>query len=153
MSNILNTTTVYLAGRIDNNYLHRGYEWRQKVGAQLSQRAILVRDPLRNVVTKNDGVIERVPDVNETFLVKRDLLDIEESDIVLVNYLDFASMVGTLCEIGYAYANEKLIFGFNHPVDAARNHMFMNTMVHHFDSWEHVLKAIISYDVKGYYVG
>ncbi len=60
--------------------------------------------------------------------VHRDLLDIRRSDAVLVNLLGASRVsLGTMCELGYAYAERKFILVVMEP-DNPHDHVFVTEL-------------------------
>jgi nucleoside 2-deoxyribosyltransferase len=124
---------IYLAGAINGLTYPEATRWRKVVTEYLDNCEIV--DPMRGKEFLNWGMERPINDSmlteitsNEVF--NRDISDIDKSEIVLVNlgHLNDQRMIGTLFELGYAYANNKFIIGFSCP-NKYRNHPFLKTAV------------------------
>lgn len=97
--------TIYLAGTISADEGTRW--WRQVAQYFLRKLGHQVRDPLRGKVLTVDGK-EVFSDIPGTCFYNRDLRDIRESDLLLVDltHLDSTNRpsCGTFMEMGYALA-------------------------------------------------
>lgn len=115
-------TTVYLAGPIEKeleNTNPHSILWREEALSKFAEDSHTwdVRDPTRhkrekdsegNWIFKKDRANSFA--FNSYYIFSSDLDDIDDSAILIVNLTKLDSLsVGTLFEIGYAYANHKLL--------------------------------------------
>lgn len=90
-------TKVYLSGAISNAPDH-GVEWREDVKNQVSD-FVEPCDP----IDFHDFDPKEDPTVTDHDLVRKDKLEIADSDILFVNWQSNVQKVGTPMEIMYAY--------------------------------------------------
>lgn len=91
---------VYLCGAINNTNDHDCIDWREDSKKKLNKHIIL--DPMdRDYRGK-----ENIGDIYKK-IVENDKLDIDEVDVLLVNYIK--PSVGTSMEILYAWERKKII--------------------------------------------
>jgi nucleoside 2-deoxyribosyltransferase len=115
---------VYLSGPITGlTYEDARYGWRQAVADAIENGRTTILSPMRHEghlaemkTAMSEEALRKFQQTNNHFfsqpkmIVAKDLLDIDESTIVFVNFLG-AKVVskGTIGEIGYAYAKGKTI--------------------------------------------
>lgn len=110
-------TTVYLAGGISHNTYDEATNWRKLAAERLAVHYIDTLDPMRGKVQEqwdDGGANFDYPGFSTNDIFTRDLADIRESDILLVN-LTTAKSVGTPFEMGYAYARTIPLFVVAEP--------------------------------------
>lgn len=104
---------VYLGGPITGLTYEQCTEWRDTLTNVLSDEGFEVRSPMRekeHLIEPFEG--EPLPSRfdEEEDAVTRDLKDITECDIILVNLIGATRVsIGTMCELGYAKALNKHI--------------------------------------------
>ena len=142
---------IYLAGKINEEDLQESYFWRKKVGVALAKLGYEPIDQLRNVVidARYGDKPSLVAGIDNNYIFKRDLQDIDRSTFILVNLSMFPDGVGTYCEIGYAYAKGISVLGWN-PQNRKEtiNHMFIKNMVHQFSDLDSVYSYLVTYKNK-----
>lgn len=119
--------SVYLAGRIDNRKLLEAITWRENAERLLLVGGVNTYNPLRGCYKMTGAYpleYRAYGNIDYDFLYRRDLLDIDNSDIVLVNLDKVQQGAGTLFEIGYASSKGKALYAFN-GTDSLREHMFI----------------------------
>ena len=113
-------SSVYLSGPMVGLTWPEAIGWRQKVREQLFNLGYTVLVPGRTEPWASD-VYNNVPMSNGSAadLLKHDMLDVRDADIVLVNLLQWsegAPATGTFMELGAAYAlNKKIIVVLRSP--------------------------------------
>lgn len=116
--------SVYLSGPIAGlNYEQARYGWRATVATQLHE-GITVLSPMRHEghLAEVKGALDPAGQLDHFFsgariIFEKDLLDIERSDIVLVNLLGATRVsIGTVAEIGMAAVlGKKIILVMEDP--------------------------------------
>jgi nucleoside 2-deoxyribosyltransferase len=133
--------TVYLAGPIEGVSLEEATKWREIATAFLKYRNINTLDP-----TRRKKFHDQPYSINlAKKIVRMDMNDIQESDVVLMNLKDRGQgkAWGTICELIIAQSHSKTIVvvleeGFQHPfIDV------FATEVHH--TLEDALEATLAY--------
>ena len=119
---------VYLSGPITYlTYKQARFGWRKEVADVLMQDGIEVLSPMRHEGHLAELAQTRIkahmpdPAFNHFFsqpkmIVAKDFLDIDMSDIMLVNFIGAKKVSqGTISEMGYAYAKDKTIITVMEP--------------------------------------
>lgn len=126
---------IYLAGAINGLTLSSASEWRNEVTFYAKQHNFTVLDPLRGEEFVELDASTPIDDsqfrnVSSEEIVRKDLEDINQCDLMVVNleHLSSLRMVGTKIEMGYAYAQNKPIFSLNLPLSYQR-HPFLKEMI------------------------
>jgi len=125
----MNRETVYLAGPIDGLHYDQAAGWRQDAQDRLEELGFKVYNPMSGkeclagkVIKaseyKDKGVIFR-----KDAIVKMDLSRIRWSDIVLINFNTPTLSGGTLVEVGFATALNKIIIAIIN--DTSYTHAFV----------------------------
>jgi nucleoside 2-deoxyribosyltransferase len=133
--------TVYLAGPIEGVSLEEATKWRETATSFLNRKGINTLDPTRRKKFHDQPYSNNLAKK----IVRMDLNDIVESDLVLMNLKDRGNgkAWGTICELILAYNEGKTIVvvleeGFKHPfVDV------FATELHH--TLEDALEATLAY--------
>lgn len=122
----------YLAGSINGLTYSEATTWRNEASLVLIKMGIEPIDPMRfdhlildvNSPDKIDD--SKVKTVGRPFIRGKCYDDLDRSDMVLCNFKDVGNKacIGTLMELGYAYSQNKLIYGFN-LVDDYKEHPFL----------------------------
>ncbi len=125
---------VYLAGPISRVTFRQATEWRDEATRLLNEMDIQTLDPMygkQPPAGGQDTPIDQGDSLGlspeETF--ERDMSDITNSDVLLVNLEDFVGSIGSPFEIGRAWAEGKpvVVFGADqfktHPFSVAFTHM------------------------------
>lgn len=128
---------VYLSGPITGlTYGEARFSWREVVAEELGKDGIEVLSPMRHeghLAEMQDPICpDNLPNhffSHSKMLVMKDFLDIDVSDIVLVNLLG-AKVVsqGTIIEMGYAYAKQKPIIVVREANGNVHNSPFVGEM-------------------------
>ncbi len=111
---------IYFAGPITGLTYEDAADWREAWAPRFEALGHTIASPLRGKESlRGKGVLSGVFDEGKA-AVHRDLWDIDRSDIVLTN-LEGAEIpsVGTIAEIGYAYARGKFILTVMSDPEAA----------------------------------
>ncbi len=91
---------VYLSGAIQGKDYDNANSWREEATRKLEARDCIVLNPMRNRLWK-EAREQKQFNINE--LVHRDFMDVEKSDIILVEMTDpYRNYVGTVAEITLA---------------------------------------------------
>lgn len=125
---------VYLAGPISRVTFRQATEWRDEATRLLKEMSINTLDPMygkQPPAGGQDTPINQGDSLGlspeETF--NRDMHDIDQCDMLLVNLGDYVGSIGTPFEIGRAWAEGKpvVVFGadqfLTHPFSAAFTHI------------------------------
>ncbi len=129
---------VYLAGPITGLTFTGACEWRDWVTVALRLEShryprTTHLHPLSPMRDKDQFICDPRQVLPSTWdegkaAVHRDLLDIRRSDAVLVNLLGASRVsLGTMCELGYAYAERKFILVVMEP-DNPHDHVFVTEL-------------------------
>lgn len=147
---------VYLSGPIaGQTYEAARYGWRATVAAQLNE-GIKVLSPMRH-----EGHLAEIADPLEAagqldhffsgarIIVEKDALDIKRADIVLVNLLDVTRIsIGTVAEIGMAYATGKTIILVMEDTGNPHDHPFVTVpaalRLNNLDEAIYAINALLS---------
>lgn len=133
--------TVYLAGPIEGVSLEEATKWRETATSFFIKNHIKTLDPTRRKKFHDQPYSQNLAKK----IVRMDLNDIVESDLILMNLKDRGAgkAWGTICELILAYNEGKTIVvvleeGFKHPfVDV------FATELHH--TLEDALEATLAY--------
>ena len=127
---------VFLAGPMRGMYRRDSLAWRERA-TELLGETFAVRHAMRQ-----RGEEETMP--NSQSAVIRDLKDISDSDILLVNdTVKNVSMIGTSMEIMYAHLKEKIVIAFG---DAHTGDYFMDRHVPlRFPTLEDAVQFLITF--------
>lgn len=129
---------VYLAGPITNLPIEEAAAWRREAETKLEAAGIRALNPLREK-DLNDPKVKTNLDHRE--VVERDLEDIRNSSIVLVDFRKNVNVIGSAMEIAYARMWGKKIFIFG---QAYRKHYWVRYHVDRFfDTLDEALEAIV----------
>lgn len=129
---------VYLAGPITNLPIEEAAAWRREAKTKLEAAGIRALNPLREK-DLNDPNVNTNLDHRE--VVERDLQDIQNSSIVLVDFRKNVNIIGSAMEIAYARMWGKKIFVFG---QAYRKHYWVRYHVDRFfDTLDEALEAIV----------
>jgi len=104
---------VYLAGSISNLLPGQALGWRSAVTERLLAAGFVVADPLRGAEHNPRRKIRPdtydTPVLGDKAIVRRDMLDVLTSDIILANLLKAKTVsIGTMFELAWAVAFNKL---------------------------------------------
>lgn len=114
---------VYLGGPMPQPSL--GAQWRGDVREELKQNYCIV-DPLDSQSLSEDW------DFRSAVMTDQDLHAIRGCDIVIFNFAEIQlgeyPSIGSFCELGYAYANEKLIYVVSGGEEWIAFHPFVRRM-------------------------
>lgn len=129
---------VYLAGPITDLPIEEAAAWRREAETKLEAAGIRALNPLRGK-DLNDPNVKTNLDYRE--VVERDLQDIRNSSIVLVDFRKNVNIIGSAMEIAYARMWGKKIFVFG---QAYRKHYWVRYHVDRFfDTLDEALEAIV----------
>lgn len=141
--------TIYLAGAISGLSYVEATEWRLKFALDLlpGWQAL---DPMKGVVEllDKDNISLSYPGLvllTDSMITDTDLWHIRNCDAVVVNFLNAPSssrMIGTLFEVGYAIAQNKLVYSVAEPGSPFSIHPFLKRTCIQFDFLENVHKAM-----------
>ena len=129
--------TVYLAGPISRVSYRAATEWRDDACQILNDLGIAVLNPMDDKTPPAGGedvIIDQGDQLGFTAqeVFDRDMGDIDESDILLVNMGDFTGSIGTPFEIGRAWSEGRTVVVYNaekwmsHPFSAAFDYVAPN---------------------------
>ena len=123
-------TTLYLAGPITGLQLSQARSWRDAWGPLIRSLPMEVHTPTRGKSDVKGVLTSKFDEGRGAF--KRDLWDIDRCDIVLVN-LEAAEQVsiGTVAEMGYAFAAGKFILLVVPKGEHPHDHLFIEEMASH----------------------
>jgi nucleoside 2-deoxyribosyltransferase len=152
---------VYLSGPITGlTYNDARYSWRSDVMDALEDHA-QVLSPMRHEghlaemkTAMSEAALKKFQQTNNHFfsqnkmIVAKDLLDIDESTIVLTNFLG-AKVIskGTIAELGYAYAKGKTIITVmeeGNPNDGPFTREMSDTVLDNLEDAIIVIKSLLS---------
>lgn len=128
-------TTVYLGGQITGLTYDEATGWRRNVAALLARYGIKTLDPMRGKehLAQADVPLTAWFD-NGLGAVKRDLADIDVSDVMLMNLQDVQTVsIGCMAEMGYAFSSQaywespEIVAVVNTPT---YDHIFVAHMCH-----------------------
>jgi nucleoside 2-deoxyribosyltransferase len=151
---------VYLSGPITGlTYKQARCGWRYDVAQLLKDTGIQVLSPMRHeghlAELKNKTIKAHMPEpeYNHFFslpkmIVAKDFLDIDMSDIMLVNFLGAKKVSqGTISEMGYAYGKGKTIITVMEPKNV-HDSVFVKEMsdavVDNMDDAVHIIQSLLS---------
>jgi len=107
---------VYLSGPISGKSYDEAMDWRDRVEARLSSAGFEVRNPLRGKsYLSNQGSLDSHkygtnPTLSDKALKKRDVMDVVDCDIILVNFTDATQVsIGSVYEMAIGDFLHKLI--------------------------------------------
>jgi nucleoside 2-deoxyribosyltransferase len=116
---------VYLAGPITGDTWDGATSWRERATRYLRNKGILSLSPMRakdfleqqvredgefKIDTTGDPVYTQHPLATAHGITKRDMWDVDRSDLILVNFVGYEKIsIGTVLEIGRASAQNKYI--------------------------------------------
>lgn len=123
------TRFVYLAGPITGQTFDEAADWREAFLDQLFSVGLMGLSPMRGLEKfRVPGPLPSTFDEGKAAML-RDLYDIRRSDAVVVNLLGAERVsVGTMCELGYAYALGKFIVVVMNDVNPWHDHLFVHEM-------------------------
>lgn len=150
---------VYLSGPITGlTYNQARFGWRKDVAEQLAETGVDVLSPMRHEghlaeLEKKKITEKALKPINHFFsqpkmIVEKDFLDIDMSDIMLVNLLGAKKISqGTIAEMGYAYAKDKTIVTVMEN-ENVHNSVFVREMsaavLDNMDDAVHVIQSLLS---------
>ena len=130
--------TVYLAGPISRVTFNQATKWRIEAAALLNTLGIETFDPMLNkhepegglnaIITQDDALSS----MTKEQVFNRDMDNIDMSDVLLVNLIDFHGSIGTPFEIGRAWAEgvPTVVFGAgrweSHPFSTAFSYIALD---------------------------
>ena len=111
---------IYLAGPITGLTYESANDWRSAWAPRFEEIGHTTASPLRGKeALRGKGVLSGVFDEGKA-AVMRDLYDIRHADIVLANFEDAKiPSIGTIAEIGYAFAYNRFILTVMSDPEAA----------------------------------
>lgn len=126
--------SVYLAGPIKGTSYNEAVDWRTDVTGNLLRSHISSLSPMRykeflsGSPSLDGGSSSHL--TSHKGIVARDLNDIRRADAVLVNFTGVSSTVsmGTVAEIGFAHALNKMIIMAIEPEGNVHNYFFIKEM-------------------------
>ncbi len=122
---------VYLGGPITGQTFDEAADWRDGFDINLSIADCdwQVLSPMRGKEQfRMKGALPSTFDEGRA-AVLRDLYDIGRSDAVLVNLHGATRVsIGTMCELGYAYALGKFTLVVMHPMNVVHDHVFVHEL-------------------------
>lgn len=129
--------TVYLAGFISTEH-PESLQWRKDVTPEL-MKYFKVLDPLRakeNLSKQSwDGGVTD-PTLTSKDIILRDYNDVKNSDFILMNLENYGStrpLIGTIVEMGWAWAMQKPIIGVvSEENKLMRTHPFVVEAISHY---------------------
>lgn len=149
--------TVYLSGPITGKTFENAQGWREATVAELRPYGFRVLNPLRGKSflghqMQGKKIVVHDPQKNPTLsdqaLVNRDKLDVLNSDIVLVNFMEATERsIGTIFEIAWAEDHNKLVV-VAMPQDNVHDHAFIRVPAVIFETLEEAVRYIISCGVE-----
>jgi len=135
---------VYLSGTMDEDKVeHR--EWRRKATKLLGEHGIITRSPYRgrdkSKIVKMDNyhyIVTDAPVNNRlsNMLVARDLKDVQDCDMLLVNLRETKGgrpSIGTISELAWAYEHHKPVVCVVDK-ETSDSHYYKHPFVHQFIS-------------------
>lgn len=138
--------TVYLAGNIAGLTVKEATYWRDYATPYIESLGYIILNPMRGKAFNSpDDILgfshgEFTP--NE--ILERDLSDIRKADIILACLSEMS--VGTLFELGYAYAlNKDLVVVLNGSIKKYNSHPFISETCVQFNSLERALEHITQF--------
>lgn len=152
-------TTIYLAGFISTDHPET-FAWREEAERSLQGRALKNRfthldvlNPCRSkgelrAFSKDGGVTSE--NLTPRDIILRDYHDVTHSNVILVNLDNYGStrpLVGTICELAWAWEERIPVVAFCSPDNyLMRNHPFIQEFVsHYFDTLEDAVEFIVHY--------
>lgn len=149
---------VYLSGPITGlTYKQARHGWRDDVANALMEDGIKVLSPMRHEghlaeLMRKTISEKNLKGINHFFsqpkmIVAKDLLDIDMSNLVLVNFLGAKTVSqGTLAELGYAYKKKPIIV--IREKNNIHNSPFVNemadTVLDNLDDAVNIIKSLLS---------
>lgn len=133
---------VYLAGPIEADYLAGQKDgapysvvWRKEITKLFAEAEELqwdIRDPTTGKINsygQYEKTVENSINFNSWVVVKTDTENVEDCDLFICNLLEGKVSIGTMIEVGIAFANRKFII-FILPEDDTKfiNHPFIREM-------------------------
>lgn len=123
--------TVYLGGPITGRTWEEAAAWRASAAHELFRVGWKYLDPMRGEA-EQFGFAEKdvLPSTfaGDREAAMRDVFDIERSSVILVNLEGSTRVsIGTMCELGYAYARGKFIITVL-PTGDTHDHLFVKAM-------------------------
>ncbi len=137
---------VFLAGAIDSD-IQYAWQWRLVVTEELIKANFEPVNPLRDLI--DTSTWSKYDYVEDSFIFRRDLRDLRNSDIILINLsgLDVCPS-STLVEIGIAHQLNLPMIGFGFNADSPRKMpLFVREMVRTYQSMDLALEALEDYYV------
>lgn len=123
-------TRVYLAGPITGQTLEQARSWRDAWGPLIRSLRMEVSSPTRGKSDIKGALTSKFDEGRGAF--KRDLWDIDKADIVLVNFEAAKHVsIGTVAEMGYAFAAGKFILVVAPRGEHPHDHLFIEEMASH----------------------
>ena len=116
---------VYLSGYM-NNDVPETKDWRNTASDYLSFEGIDTLDPWRGKTSSNGKI--NLEKKEPRLLIDRDFNDCQRSDIILINLNQYGiqrQMIGTLAELGWAWALRKPTVIFAKEGEPNLNHPFV----------------------------
>lgn len=138
--------TIYLAGPIAGLTLKEATYWRDTATEYLEPLGYTVLNPMRGITLSSSNDILGFSHGNLTpnEILERDLDDVREADIILTCISEIS--VGTLFELGYAYALDKdLIVVLMGKMKHYNNHPFISETSTQFNSMNRALEHITQF--------
>ena len=138
--------TIYLAGPIAGLTLKEATYWRDIATEYLEPLGYSVLNPMRGITLSNLNDILGFSHGNLTpnEILERDLGDVREADIILACISEIS--VGTLFELGYAYALGKdLVIVLMGKMKHYNNHPFISETSTQFNSLDRALEHITQF--------
>lgn len=141
--------TIYLAGLISTDY-PESLLWRIEVTPVLEAHEFDVLSPMRGkeklILQSPDGGITD-PNLTSKDIILRDYHDVVSSDVILMHLENFGSprpLLGTICELAWAWEMKKPIVAITHPDNKLMlNHPFVKEAVsHYFNTTEEAIEFV-----------
>lgn len=125
---------VYLAGPISGLTWDEANGWRtnQLLLERLDAQGWKALNPLANAkhLAPSEGPLDPFFEGDPEAIVQSDLQMLNQSDAVLVKLSKERPSIGTLCEIGYAYAKSKPLIVLREDDDVIHRHPFIEEMAY-----------------------
>lgn len=151
--------TVYLSGPITGLSFEAAMKWRTVATKRLRESGLRVLNPLRGKSFLGDqlkgkeiqskDLSENSPMLSDKALMSRDKLDVFNSDIILVNFMDAIKVsTGTIFELAWAEDHDKLVVIAAPKADPIHGHSFIRESGVIFNSFEPALDYVVSCGVE-----
>ena len=128
--------SVYLSGPISGRTYRQVADWREHVETRLNVAGFCVYNPLRGhswlstqkrrMISPDKYPVTESPMLSDKALMRRDILDVVNSDIILANFMEATERsIGSIYELAIAYYLNKLVVVAMPEDDHIHNHPFI----------------------------